>query len=162
MFCNLVSIYFDSPQLGIRKKANYKTSGYWSRDMLNFHILEKSLQIASPLHFVYDLSKKKFLMLYSTNWRNFVAWLPFLLEILINMWIAMVCFPRCDVIHFGINLIFLIKLFFYMTEQSRQKLNILGTERAFEVIRRQSCHHVETSQLIWWNKKTFFIIFKGV
>ena len=36
-----------------------------------------------------------------------------------------------------------------MTEQSRQKLNILGTERAFEVIRRQSYHHVETSQLIW-------------
>ena len=45
---------------------------------------------------------------------------------------------------FEINLIFLIKLFCYMTKKSRQNLNILRTKRAFEV-----------------KQKPFFIIFKG-
>ena len=50
----------------------------------------------------------------------------------------------CDVINFEINLIFLIKSFFYMTKKSRQNLDILRMKRAFKV-----------------KKKHFLIIFKG-
>ena len=35
---------------------------YWSRDILNFNFLEKGLAIVSPPHFVYDFSRKMFLM----------------------------------------------------------------------------------------------------
>ena len=37
------------------------------------------------------------------------------------MSIAIVCFPGCDVIRFEISLVFQTKLFFHMTEKSRQK-----------------------------------------
>ena len=59
--------------------------------MLNFDFLDKGLEIVSPAHFVYDFSTKMFLMLYSINWPNFIAWLSLLLEILGNMCTAIVC-----------------------------------------------------------------------
>ena len=59
--------------------------------MLNFVFLDKGLGIVSPAHFVYDFSTKMFLMLYSINWPNFIAWLPLLFDILANMCIAIVC-----------------------------------------------------------------------
>ena len=52
---------------------------------LNFDFLEKGLGIVSPPYFVYDFSRKMFLMLYSINWPNFIVWLPLLLEILGNI-----------------------------------------------------------------------------
>ena len=55
-----------------------------------------------------------FIMLYSTNWSNFIVWWPLQLEILTNMCIEIICFPVCDVINFEINLICLIKMFYYM------------------------------------------------
>ena len=121
MDCSLVSIYFNSPQLKIKKKKNYKISDYWSRDMLNFNFPEKDLGLVSPPHFVYDFSRKMFFMLYSINWPDFIVWLSLLLEILGNMCTAIVYQPDCDVIKFEINLTFLIKLFCYMTKKSRQK-----------------------------------------
>ena len=59
--------------------------------MLNFTFLEKGQGIFSPSHFVYDFSRKRFLMLYSTKWPNFIDRLPSLFEILMNMYIAIVC-----------------------------------------------------------------------
>ena len=50
--CNLVSIYFDRPQ------QNF---------ILNFDFLEKGLGIVSPPNFVFDFSRKMFLMLCSIN-----------------------------------------------------------------------------------------------
>ena len=76
--------------------------------MLSFDLLDKGLGIVSPARFVYDFSTEMFLMLYSINWSNFIAWLPLLVEILGNMCIATVRYPGCDVIHFEINIIFLI------------------------------------------------------
>ena len=58
--------------------------------MLNFDVLDKGLGIVSSGHFMYNFSTKMFLMLYSTNWPTFIAWLPLLLEILSNMCIAIV------------------------------------------------------------------------
>ena len=59
--------------------------------MLNFYFLDKGLRIASLLHFVFDFSRKMFLMLYSINRPYFIALLPLLLEILVNMCIVIVC-----------------------------------------------------------------------
>ena len=72
-------------------KTNYKTLDYSSRDMLNFEFLVKSLGIVSPPHFVKDFSRKIFLMLYSVNWPNFIAWMLLPLEILGDMCIVITC-----------------------------------------------------------------------
>ena len=141
----------------------YQTLDYWSRDMINYNFSEKDLELVSPLYFVYDFSKKTFLLLHSINWPIFIVWLPLLLEILGNMFIT-------------IN-IFLIKPFCYMTKKSRhclyfskywatcllrlisflssrfatwtksqdKSLNILRTKRAFD-----------------WNKKHFSLLLKNV
>ena len=37
------------------------------RDVLNFAFLEKGLGIVSPPHFVFDLSRKTFVMVFSIN-----------------------------------------------------------------------------------------------
>ena len=99
--------------------------------MLNFVLLEKGLGIASLAHFAYDFLRKIFLMLYAINWPNLIAWLPLLLEILVNMCIAIICQPSCDVINFEINLTFLIKPFSYMTRKSREKFTYLESEKSF-------------------------------
>ena len=71
-------------------------------------------------------------MLYSINWPNFLVWLPLILEILINICIAIAIESGCDVKNFEINLIFLIKSFFYMTKIQDKNLNILKTKTAFK------------------------------
>ena len=63
----------------------FKTLHYWSRNMLNFEFLDRVFVMVSPVHLVYDFSRKMFLMLYSINWPNFIVWLPLLLEILGNI-----------------------------------------------------------------------------
>ena len=45
--------------------------------------------------------------------------------------IAIISFPGCDVINFEINLICLIKPFFYKTKNSRQKFKYLENEKSF-------------------------------
>ena len=89
MVCSLVSKYFYSRQLG--KNKLYKTLDYRSRDILIFDFLEKGLGIVSLSHFVYNFSRKFFLMLYFINWPNFIAWLRLLREILVNICIVTVC-----------------------------------------------------------------------
>ena len=48
--CSLVSMYFNSPQLG----KLYKTLDYWSRDMVNFNFPEKYLGLVPPSEFVHE------------------------------------------------------------------------------------------------------------
>ena len=90
--------------LAYNENKLYKNLDYWSRDMFNFNFLEKGLGIASRAYFVFDFSRKYFLKLCSINWPNFIVWLPLLLELLVNMRIAIVFFPCCDVINFEIHL----------------------------------------------------------
>ena len=80
-----------------------------------------------------------FVMSYFVNWPSFVVWWPFLLEILGNMCIAIVCFPSCDVIE--INLLFLIKSFFYMVKKSRQKFKHFEKEKSFQSEINPIFHH---------------------
>ena len=58
--------------------------------MLNFNFPAKDLGLVSPSYFVYDFSRKMFLIVCSINWPNFIAWLSLLLEMLGNMCIKIV------------------------------------------------------------------------
>ena len=91
--------------LAYNKNELYETLDYWSRDMLNFDFWENGLGIVSPPHFVYEFSRRMFLLLYSINWPNSIVWLSLLLEMLGNMCIAINSFPGCDVINSEINLL---------------------------------------------------------
>ena len=57
------------------------------------------------------------------------------------MCIAIVCYPGYDVIYFRINLIFLIKLFFYMIKKSRQKSKYLKNKKSFSGKLKSIFHH---------------------
>ena len=59
--------------------------------MLKIDFLERGLGLVSPSYFVYDFSRKMFLMLYSINRPFFTALLPLLLKTLGSMCIAIVC-----------------------------------------------------------------------
>ena len=96
----------------------FKTWHCWCKDMLNFDFLDKCLGEA---HISYDFSGKMFLMSYSTNWPNVIAWLPLLLEKLDNMCIAIVCHPDCDAVDFEIKLNFLIEAFFLYNGKAMTK-----------------------------------------
>ena len=82
----------------INKTIDPKCAQFWFEFSLHF--------------FIHDFERKICLMWYSFNWHNFIIWFPFLLKILVNMCIAIVCVPDCDIINFEINLIFLVKLYF--------------------------------------------------
>ena len=62
----------------------------------------KGLGLVFPPHFVYDISRKIFLMLHFSNKLNFIVWslIPLLLEILGNMCIIIISVLVDDVIHF--------------------------------------------------------------
>ena len=77
--------------------------------MLNFEALEKGLGIVFQSHFVYDFLRKIFLIfLYSIT--DQIS--------LINMCIAIVCEPGCDVRNLEINI---FNQVVYMTKSSRKK-----------------------------------------
>ena len=59
----------------------------------------------------HDFLRKILLMLYSVNSTNFVVCWPFVLEILSNVCMVIICLPVCEVINFEINVSILIKLF---------------------------------------------------
>ena len=118
-------------------------------------------------HFAYDFSRKTFLMLYSINWPNFIAWLSLFLETLGNMCIAIVCYPGCDVMDFEINLIFLIKPFFLQDPKVMAKTEISWERK--ELLRSNKKHlssFLKGFQLsktvsnlrvhLWW--KTLFFV----
>ena len=129
MVCSLVSINFASPQLGKQYKqslSNLRILLYPEICLISI-FLKKELGIVSPPRFVYDFSRKIFVKLYSINWPDFIAWLHLLLEILVNICIAIVFWPCCDVIDFKI----IIRQFFCTTKKSRQKCKYLENENRF-------------------------------
>ena len=63
--CNLV--FSIALNLGYNENKLYETLDHWSRDMLHVNFPEKCLGLLSAPHFVYDFSRIKFLVLYSTK-----------------------------------------------------------------------------------------------
>ena len=87
--------------------------------MLNCDFLEKGLRIVSLSQEIFH--EKIFLVLHSNNWPDIIASLPFLLEVFVNIHVAIACWPGCGIIDCEINLTFLIRQFFNMAENSRQR-----------------------------------------
>ena len=102
------------------------------RQLIGYNIkniyLEKHTQNAWFLH---DFWRKIFPLLCILYWPNFIVTLPLLREILGNMCIVIVSSSGFDVINSKINHIFLIKLFFDIAKNSRQKLDYLENDKNF-------------------------------
>ena len=88
-------------------------------------------RIIYPPHFVNDLSRKIFLMIYFGNRPNFIVRLPLFLYFLGSICIPILSFLGFDVIISEVNLIFLIKLFSHKTKKSRQKFKYLKNKKSF-------------------------------
>ena len=97
-------------------------------------------------HFVYDFSRKVFLLLYYIKWPSFIVWLPLLLEIWGNNCIAIFFFSFWRQ-NFEVSLISLIMSFFCMTKKPRQKYEIWISW--------------EQKELLRWNEKHFPSFLKG-
>ena len=114
--------------------------------MLNFNYSEKGLELVSPPHFMYDFSRKMFLMLHSINGPNFIVWLSLSLKILIGQNVYYNCFLTRLWRHKIWNWPYLFnQAVLIMTKKSRQKPKYLENEKS-----------------IWGEIKNFFIIFKGL
>ena len=87
-----------------------------------FQKTKSGLELVSLPYFLHNVWRKIFIMLYSMNWPNFIAWLPLFLKISGNMYIAIFYFPVCDVINFENNFSFLTKPLPYMTKKVKAKI----------------------------------------
>ena len=131
MASTLVLIYFGRPLLGHAIKTNFiefqivDPEQYW----ILFFIRGSGTTFSTT--FCARFFKKLLSMLYYINWPNFIVWLPFLLEILDNICIVIICSPVCDVINFEINHSFLIKPIFYIKKKLGQKCKDLKNEKSF-------------------------------
>ena len=91
----IIFIYFNESSLRWKNDEKYflfhfKSSSR-SQDIYIFVLTFWPCRIVSLQDFVYDFSRKMFLLLHSINRPNFIAWLHLLLEIFVNMCIATVC-----------------------------------------------------------------------
>ena len=130
MFRTLVLIYFDRPPLRHTIKRSFITIQTVDLEIGSILISYKGSRPTFYL-FVYNFSKKIFLILYSINRPNIIVWLPVLLKILDNICIVIICCPVCHVTNFENHLTFLINPFFWITKSSRQKFNYLKKENTF-------------------------------
>ena len=67
-----------------------------------FRKTKRGLELISLSRFRHE---KIFLTLYFFNWLNFIVWLPFVLGILGNLYIIIICFLVCHVIDFEVILL---------------------------------------------------------
>ena len=74
-------------------------------------------ELVSLLHFLRNIWKNIFFLLYTINWRSFIVCFFLLREILGRMCIVLVCWPDCDVMKFEVNIIFLVKPFFQQSQK---------------------------------------------
>ena len=82
--------------------------------------------------------KKIFLTIYFIYWPNFIAWLS-LFKIYFLM--VIVCCPVYNITNFKINYSDLIKLFLYITENSRQKIKYRKNKKGFKHEIKSIFHH---------------------
>ena len=87
-----------------------------------FRKTNRGLELLFTPDFLHDFWRKSDLKLHYNDIPSLIGWMLLLLEILNNMFIAVICFPVCDVIKFEINLSFFIKPFSYMTKNVRTKI----------------------------------------
>ena len=109
-----------SLRLGHTIKANCIKFQAINQRMFNFDFSEKSMGVVSTLNFVYDFSRKIFLIPYSINWSSFMVWLPSLLSYW-KICIVIISFWTDNVINFESKLSFFIKSFSCKIKKVRTK-----------------------------------------
>ena len=115
--------FYCMPSLGLSKYSETKLHTTCFYLILSFCKKQnKCLELVPLPHFLHDFLRKIFILLYSINWPNFIAWLSLLREILGYMFIIIVCYPGCDVTNFKINLMFLIKTVFIYDQKVKIKI----------------------------------------
>ena len=101
----------------------HKSLDCWSRYMLRFEFLEKSLGLVLPPHSVHDFSKILFsFYILETDPISLSDCLYFLRYCVTCILHALIIFPVYDIIDFEINLIFLNKPFSYITKKLKTKI----------------------------------------
>ena len=85
--------------------------------------------------------------LYIVKWPGFIAWLSLLLEILINIYIEIVCEPGCDVIDFEKILIFLSKELFLLDQKVTTKFQYFENKKSFYREIKRGFHHFSSQKL---------------
>ena len=108
--------------LAYHKNKLYKTLDYWFSVTLNLNFLEKGLGVVSPPYFVYDFSRKRFLMLHSNNWPNFSSY-----------WTKCVLHLFVTTLNLKLTLSSLSSHFATWPKLQDKNLNILRTKKASEV-----------------------------
>ena len=135
--------HYDALYTKINMWLNPTALDYWSRDMRNSDFLEKGLGIVSSLVLCMIFQEKCFsYYILLTDQISLSDYLYFLKYWAMSV-LRLFCFPGCDVINFEINLIFLIKPFFYVTIKSRQRFTYLENEKSFWDQIRSTFHHFE-------------------
>ena len=117
---------------------------------------KSGLELVFLPHFLHNFYRKIFISGYSINWPHAILWLPLIPEISNNVCMVILCYPGCDVINFEVNLIFLIKPFFYISKKLRQKFRYLENEKSFSDETKSIFHHFwrDTTEA---NKNCFFL-----
>ena len=110
-----------------------ETLDSWSRDMLNFYLLEKGLRLFSPPHFVYGFSRNFFLMLCSINWPNLIVWLPLLLEIFGKYVLPLFVSQVVTSTTLKLTLSFKSSCFSNWPKSQDKNLDVLKIKRAYKV-----------------------------
>ena len=83
-----------------------------------FFLIKRGPELVSLFHFLHDVWRKIFILLYSMNRPNFIVWLPLFLKILsicARLW-------RCDAKNFETNFVFLNNLFFLKDQKVKTKI----------------------------------------
>ena len=88
-FIQFVSITYQADDCRNILKLGCKPPAFTS--YMAFLKTKRGLELVFLLHFLHGFWRKLFLLLYSINWPNCIAWLSLLRETLGNMYIVIVC-----------------------------------------------------------------------
>ena len=121
--------FYCMPSWGISKNIETKQQTTCFYFNINFSKSKRGLEPISLPHFLDDSWRKIFILLYSFDWPNFIAWLPFLREVLGNMGIVTVFNHTVTSQILKLTLAFKSRRFFYMTKNPRQELKYLENEK---------------------------------
>ena len=127
--------------LAYKKNKLCYSLNYWSKNMFKFVFFRKSSRNSFSTHILGIIFQERYFHVISINRPKSIVSLPLLLKILDNICNAIVCCPGCDVINFEISLIFLIKQFFYLAKNLRQKFKYLENEKSFQGETKSTFYH---------------------
>ena len=113
----------------VKKKKNFT----YFKICLSTQKAKRGLELVCLPHFLQDLLRKIFLSLHFINWLNLIDWLPFLLEILGNVCIVIICCSLSDVIILTLILAFLSSRISTQPKSQDKSINIVRKRTVFNM-----------------------------